>query len=396
MMRVNREISMRIAGKSGFLSGVTLTVLLALPTSCKYHEGPGQLVPRDSSARVEKTRDEMPQTIANWEKRKVPLDKWADVITFEKDGCVAILSRQTITISLDNGRSWMPLNGGAVSHLTTVDGGSTYRDVNHLGEPLSSSVRARDICSVEGAVITTLGRLYVQTVCEHITQLWSVPTRNEADPWNVVSFTYERDPSDGVYTPGHNLSVAGDRVLIDASLPDGPALLTTDDHGATWYPFWRGSTSDTGIVGLSFIDNQVGWMLQGSGPLRKTTDGGRSWEYLSALSIDSARQTWSVDFANLQTGFIVGSDGLILTTIDGGKTWKRQGASTTLNLYKVAAADSNRVWVVGEKGTILETSDGGNHWQKVDLGITKDIRFGLTVKDGGAWIVSDDLMFHSP
>jgi photosystem II stability/assembly factor-like uncharacterized protein len=66
-----------------------------------------------------------------------------------------------------------------------------------------------------------------------------------------------------------------------------------------------------------------------------------------------------------------------------------------VDLYKLAAANAKRVWVVGQKGTVLETSDGGEHWRKVELGIEKDIRFGLTVKDGIAWLVLDGFLFRS-
>ena len=80
---------------------------------------------------------------------------------------------------------------------------------------------------------------------------------------------------------------------------------------------------------------------------------------------------------------------------DGGRSWQRKDAYTTADLYKLPAADTQRVSVVGNHGTVLETADGGAHWSKVQLGIEKDIRFGLTVNDGIAWLVFDGFLFRS-
>jgi len=268
----------------------------------------------------------------------------------------------------------------------TLDGGNSFRNVDQLGSPLPSSVNIKKLCSAESAVLTPSGRLYVKAICDHTTRLWrSIPTRNEADSWNVVSFTYETDPSNGVYSAGHNLTLAGERVLIETNLATGSALLTTDDNGANWYPWWQGSPEDAGIVGLSFVDERTGWILEGNGSLLRTIDGGRRWNSLSRLPSELAGKFNALEFADSQTGFIVGVGGLLLVTTDGGLTWERKNPSTTVDLYKLAAADAKRVWAVGQNGTVLETSDGGAHWRRVELGVEKDIRFGLTAQPGLHW-----------
>lgn len=387
---------MRLCFPLGVLIFVAAVTLSGLLSSCQDYQGAAQQDRAGSSDTLQQMSEEMPQLSDHWVKSTVPLGKWGQVVAFANDGRVVLAGRGTILTSLDDGKKiWKLLSGGEGSHRSTFDGGNTYRKINQLGESLSSSIEVREFCSPESAVITPSGRLYVKTVCEHITQLWSIPIRNASDPWNVVSFTYERDPSEGVYSPGQNFALMGDRVLIDALLPTGPALLTTDDNGATWYALWRGSHKDSGIIGLSFINEPVGWMLQGNGAVRKTTDGGHTWAKVSKLSSELAKKGYSLDFVDSQTGFIVGLDGLILLTNDGGRTWQQRSANTTVNLYKVAAADAKRAWSVGEKGTVLETSDGGANWRRIDLGIEKDLHFNLTVKGGTAWIVSDGFTFHS-
>jgi photosystem II stability/assembly factor-like uncharacterized protein len=385
---------MRFCSDLGFFA-LPLVTCLSLLSSCQYYEGAAREGHTGSSVKVQEASDLPPQTIANWVKRDVPLGQWGDVVAFSKDGSVAIAGQGAVLFSPDNGRSWKTLNDGTAGYRSTVDGGDTYRDVNQPGKRLPRSVSIKNLCTPESAVLTSSGRLYLKAACEHTTELWSIPTRNEADAWNVIFFTYRTDPSDGVYSAGHNLTVIGERVLIDTALPSGSALLTTDDNGATWYPMWRGSAEDAGIISLSFINERIGWMLQGNGRLLKTTDGGRTWDPLSKISSELARKGYSMDFADSQTGFIAGLDGLLLSTIDGGRTWQRQSAGTTLDLYKLAAANAKRVWAVGKTGTVLETSDGGLHWRKVELGIEKDIRFGLTLKGETAWIVSQGFVFHS-
>jgi hypothetical protein len=331
----------------------------------------------------------------SWLKENVPRGQGGDVIAISSNGWTAVVGQATILISPSGRRSWKVLDGGKGGFRSTIDGGTTFRDVDQLGRPLPTSLSRKELCPAESAVLTTSGRLYVKTVCEHTTQLWSIPTRSQSEAWNVVSFTYERDPSNGIYSAGHNLTLIGERVLIDTNLPTGPALLTTDDNGGTWYPWWHGAAEDAGIVGLSFIDEQTGWMLQGNGRLLKTVNGGRRWDSLTQLPSEFAGKFTALEFADSQTGFIVGLNGLAFVARDGGRSWEQKNVSTTADLYKLAAADAKRVWAVGNKGTLMETVDGGEHWQRVALGVDKDIRFGLTVKDGIAWLISDGALFRS-
>lgn len=374
---------------------LALLVWVSILSSCQSYHGAAQSSRADSSVKLQEKIVSQPKRADSWLKDEVPRGQGGDVIAFSNDGWTAIAGQGTVLLSPVGGRSWKVLNGGKGSFRLTIDGGSTYRNVDQLGKPLPSSLSIKKLCSAESAVLTSSGRLYVKTICEHTTQLWSIPTRNQTETWNVVSFTYETDPSNGVYSAGHNLTLVGERVLIDTNLPTGSALLTTDDNGATWYPWWHGSAEDAGIVGLSFIDERTGWMLEGNGRLLKTLDGGRRWDSLTQLPSELAGKFNALDFADSQTGFIAGLDGLLFVARDGGRTWERKDASTTADLYKLAAADAKRVWAVGNKGTVLETADGGEHWRKVELGVDKDIRFGLTVKDGTAWLVLDRLMFHS-
>lgn len=359
--------------------------------SCLNNEGPA-----NATCAASEVNSLQKHGTTNWIKTDVPFGKWVDVLAVSEDGSLVIAGQGTLLFSSDDGRSWRNIDGGEGSYRSTVDGGESSTDLDQLGRPLPSSVAIKNLCSVESGVLTSVGRLYLKAVCEHTTQLWSIPTKSENEPWNVLSFTYKTDPSEGVYSVGHNLSVVGERVVIDANLPTGPALLTTADNGANWHPIWRGSADDTGIIGLSFLNHQDGWMLQGNGRLLRTKDGGLTWVRLSRLSEEFSRICTSIKFVESRSGFIVGLRGLLLSTGDGGITWQRQNVGTEHDLYKVLAADRKHVWVSGQKGSVLETSDGGSLWRAVKLGIENDIRFGLAVSGDGAWVISEGSIFRSP
>jgi photosystem II stability/assembly factor-like uncharacterized protein len=333
--------------------------------------------------------------MSTWTRNKIPFSKWGDVIAFGPGEIAVIAGKGAILASHDNGNSWKELYGGGASYRYTIDGGITYQASGERTATLPNTAGVNNLCSVESAVIAPSGRLYLKTVCEHTTQLWSASLNNEADVWHVVSFTYPENPSDGVYTPGHKFAVSGDRVLISGMLPTGSALLTTDDDGATWHPIWRGYPDSAGIVDIDFISDGQGWMLLGDGELLQTVDGGRTWQHKSTLSSESADGSFSLNFADAETGFIVGRDGLVLKTGDGGQTWQHQKNALPFSLYKVAAVGAKRAWAIGEKGAVAETLDGGISWRRVELGITKNLYFGLAIKGETAWIISDQYIYSS-
>lgn len=365
-------------------------VLLGATNSCAYQQRAAPqsnlVVPTEAPVSSQITRND-----GEWTRAEVPLDKPADVITFGSEGRVAIAGQGILLLSLDSGRTWHPVREGKGSNKYTTDGGRKYQ--NEFDVP---SIRVNNLCSVESAVFTPSGRLYLNTMCDHSSALWSVPTKNTSDTWHVRGFapSPEQYDENGDYSsPGRNLVAAGRRVLVDARLSDETVLLTTEDEGATWRPLWRDPHA-TRIVSLDFVDEQQGWMLQANGKLLRTQDGGSTWLAVSTLPSEAAGHVFSIDFVNTITGFVVGEEGLILTTKDGGRSWQQQISHTKKSLHRVAVADEKKAWAVGEKGTVLETDDGGTSWRKAGLSLDEDIRT-LTVKDGAAWFVVGSHVYRS-
>jgi photosystem II stability/assembly factor-like uncharacterized protein len=321
----------------------------------------------------------------------VPLDREGAIIAFGLGGYRAILDSGSILISRDNGEKWESVERGFGQLLATTDGGESYHVVSSVRRDGGFDVR--DLCGIQDAVITPAHRLYVQMNCEHVTQIWSVPLDRPNDQWNGVVFTYD-SLDKGVLSPGGSFVVAGNRVLIVGVQGRGSVLLTTEDEGRTWTPFWNNSIFGPGIIGFSFPNKDLGWLLLSDGNLLRTADGGKRWNAVSTIDEPGLAGWASMSFSNERSGVIVGEHGLLLKTDDGGLSWTRARILTDSSLYCVKNGASGQIWIAGSSGLVLQSHDGGLTWNKTTLQVKRDIYFTMTVYDGGSWIVSGKNVFR--
>ena len=374
-------------------NSLLLGSLLLLVTLCSCAAAGPAL---QANAIVSNDQANEPTTRLNrdWTKARLPLSKPGEVITIGRGGRVAIAGEGIVIVSSDGGKSWSALRPGKGSYLYTTDGGKTFR--NEDSGANSSTIEIDKLCSVEAAVFASSGRLYLNTRCDHSTALLSLPLVSASAAWHLLVFApsaeqYEKD--EDYPSPGRNLVAAGERILVDAILPEGISLLTTENEGVNWTTFWRDPQSKR-IVNLDFLDERQGFMLQGDGKLLRTDDGARNWREVSILPREARGRVFSFDFVNTSTGFLVGEKGLIFATEDGGRSWRKQLSQTNSSLYRVAAANEKKAWAVGERGVVLETNDGGESWRKLDLDVSEDIR-ALAVHDEAAWLVVGTDLYRS-
>jgi photosystem II stability/assembly factor-like uncharacterized protein len=372
--------------------------LIAAASLCAYHRGelqrPAGVVQSDQRVMANRTQNK-----GDWTRFELPFGKSGDVIAFGSGGSVVIAGQGALLLSLDGGQTWRALSGGKGSNRYTNDGGRTWQETRAENNSNSSRISSSSLCSVESAVFLPSGRLYLSTMCDHSTALWSIPSEEVSGAWHVRGFApsieqYERNANGNYYSPGRNLVTAGERVLVDAILPDGSCLLTTNDQGGTWHEFWCDPVA-VPIVSLDFVDDKQGWMLQANGKLLQTGDGGRTWLPTATIPGEAAGHVFSLEFINSTIGFVVGEKGLILSTKDGGRSWQQQVSETKNSLYRVAAASEKKAWAVGEKGTVLETSDGGTNWREVVLNLNEDIDT-MSVSQGTAWFVVGNHYYRLP
>ena len=132
--------------------------------------------------------------------------------------------------------------------------------------------------------------------------------------------------------------------------------------------------------GIHFIDTQTGWVVGTSGTIRKTTDGGLTWQ---AQSSGTTFELHDVHFVNSQTGWTVGASisssnpqAPILKTIDGGTTWISQSTPAAHRLWSVHFVNDQIGWAVGINkeltGIIIKTTDGGATWNVLKSGASSN------------------------
>lgn len=128
----------------------------------------------------------------------------------------------------------------------------------------------------------------------------------------------------------------------------------------------------------SFVSATTGWVVNLSGEVFKTTNGGQTWALQSAIKTRTGMpvQLRSVGFANEQVGWAGSlSEGHVLyETRDGGASWddishKITGAEVS-GICGLWVVNENVIYGVGRytsPARVLKSTDGGQSWVAQDL-----------------------------
>ena len=130
--------------------------------------------------------------------------------------------------------------------------------------------------------------------------------------------------------------------------------------------------TNTSIRGLSAVSDNVVWVSGSNGTVGRTTDGGKSWKWMTVNGFEKTdfRDIEAFDGASAVI-MGVGAPAYILKTNDGGKTWKVVYENKTKEMF----LDAMEFWneqagiVIGDpvngKFFIARTFDGGETWQEI-------------------------------
>jgi photosystem II stability/assembly factor-like uncharacterized protein len=154
---------------------------------------------------------------------------------------------------------------------------------------------------------------------------------------------------------------------------DFGTIVHTEDGGATWTEVelpedfkLPDSALDSGVLpndallyGLTYVDENHGWIAGEFGTILATTDGGKTWKQ-QKTGVETT--LFGIDFSDAKTGIAVGIDSIILRTDDGGATWTPLRSPFQERSYYEVAISGQYAWIVGGQGTILVSSDGGKEW----------------------------------
>ena len=125
--------------------------------------------------------------------------------------------------------------------------------------------------------------------------------------------------------------------------------------------------------GIDIVSPQVIWACGGATHVRKSVDGGKTWQVLTAFGDPRTITTpcHSASFLDENAGWLANSN-LFGTTIDGGISWTMRPLPKTAD--KVATIDtygSGDGYLLDQKGILFFTQDDGAHWREasqLDLG----------------------------
>lgn len=200
-------------------------------------------------------------------------------------------------------------------------------------------------------------------------------TRDGGRTWRT-QYSTAQFPLHAIHFRNERQGWAGGGVNPKAERPPFQALLATGDGGTTWEVVYRQDERPGGspIDGLHFTSPTIGWATTGvctmgqnmpcGGRPLFTNDGGRTWtaapEKVTRLSSVGA-SAWSV------SGGAGSGKAFLRRTTDGGATWQ--------NLWHPAAVAVNRIqflnpqvgWIDTNVG-FLKTTDGGGRWAPYPLG----------------------------
>ena len=203
-------------------------------------------------------------------------------------------------------------------------------------------------------------------------------------------------------------------------------ILYTDDGGVT---LQQAQVTGGGlyrlVMGIDFVDENVGYAAGGPNLLLRTQDGGATWNAVSAPE-GLANVYNDVEYLDENLGFLVsgmpeeekksgddpeskyqrlmhqfryikdpiyrmqwkeehpdggakGTLGKIFRTVDGGQTWDMVLEDANMSMLNIEMADADNGWVLAEPHTgkyplvLWHTADGGDTWEDVTSTLPQEV-----------------------
>jgi len=154
---------------------------------------------------------------------------------------------------------------------------------------------------------------------------------------------------------------------------DDNRIAKTTDGGLSWKQILIPTVNPGNeIQCISIVNNNNIWISGGNGYVASSTNDGNSWTMYDTVIFNS-RLCQGICAINSQLVYVVANDasgkgdiGLIRRTLDGGASWENielvDNYDGTTGWIGVSATDLNHVIVYAGKGRYAYTVDGGTSW----------------------------------
>jgi photosystem II stability/assembly factor-like uncharacterized protein len=144
-------------------------------------------------------------------------------------------------------------------------------------------------------------------------------------------------------------------------------VMYSSNGGANW-TFQTTVNSTATFNSIDMINTSTGYIGGTTGRVRKTTNGGTSWDSVVTPFTFTIN---SINFFDANTGWVFGSTaGNIQKTTDGGATWTAQNAPGITAINASAVIDANTLFCVGTSGKFKRSTDGGTTWDSTLMNTT--------------------------
>ncbi|MBL8016386.1 MAG: T9SS type A sorting domain-containing protein [Ignavibacteria bacterium] len=175
-------------------------------------------------------------------------------------------------------------------------------------------------------------------------------TTNAGNNW-IRTRHVSLSPTNGIFFQDENTGYIGKQTLYRTT-NGGTNWTTVMSYPASYIQFF-GST---------------GYYLSNSGTtqfIAKSTNSGLNWDFYATATTNSG----SLFFVNSETGWVTGGT-VIKKTTNGGLSWQIQNSETQSTTFRsIFFTNENYGWIVGSNGAIMRTGNGGIGIQQINSSI---------------------------
>ncbi len=159
-------------------------------------------------------------------------------------------------------------------------------------------------------------------------------------------------------------------------------IIKSVDGGENWSVLT--SPTSVSLRGTYFESPSAGWVSGYGGAIYFTTDGGNSWTNQST----GANNLYEIVFTDANNGWVVGQNGAILHTTNRGTNWNSQTSGTSVIIFGLDMATSQKGWICGQNGYLRYTSNGGTNWNSQTSGTVNHLYMVSAPDSMNAWAAS--------